>query len=118
MPGELNARTLSDVATAVWRLQNKVTEGPALRHVRAVVDALTAAGVETRQYDRIAFDSGMKLRVLAFEPTPGLTGEQVIETVRPSVHVEGRLVQLGEVIVGIPELVSEEKGGDDGRDDD
>jgi len=118
MPGELNARTLSDVATAVWRLQNKITDGPALRHVRAVVDALTAAGVETRQYDRIAFDSGMRLRVLAFEPTPGLTGERIVETVRPSVHLHGTLIQLGEVIVGIPEPSPEEKGGDDGRNDD
>ncbi|WP_051325521.1 hypothetical protein [Glycomyces tenuis] len=103
MPVPIDERSLAEVATAVWRLGNKVPDGPLHRYVLGVSDALAAAGVEARGYDGVAYDSGMRLRVLAFQPTPGLDGERVLETVSPAVFVRGEPIRLGEVIVGIPE---------------
>ena len=46
------------------------------------------------------------LSVLAYQPMPGISRERVIETVKPSVYVDGRLLQMGQVIVGTPEKPS------------
>jgi hypothetical protein len=42
------------------------------------------------------------LRIAAFEPSPGLTRNRVIETLKPSVYHLDRMLQMGEVIVGTP----------------
>ncbi|HEX2133600.1 MAG TPA: hypothetical protein VHH15_18810 [Actinophytocola sp.] len=105
---EVEPGALVEVATAVWRLGNKADRADradgdrTARYVRGVVDALVGAGVETRQYDGAAYDSGLRLRVLAFQQVPGLDREEVIETVRPAVFLRGDLIGMGEVIVGTP----------------
>ena len=107
MPVEVDARSLADLATAVWRLHRKVPDGPLHRHVVGVGDALAALGVETRDYDGLAYADGLQLRVLAFQPVPGIEGECVLETVRPTVTLGGKPISMGEVIIGIPETVPE-----------
>ncbi len=107
MPVEVDPRALAELATAVWRLHRKVPDGPLHRHVLGVGDALAAMGVETRDYDGLAFVDGLQLRVLAFQPVPGLADERVLETVRPTVALGGKPIRMGEVIVGIPETPPE-----------
>jgi hypothetical protein len=107
MPVEVDERSLAELATAVWRLHRKVPDGPLHRHVLGVGDALAALGVEARDYDGLAYADGLQLRVLAFQPTPGLRGELVLETVRPTIAVHGKPIRMGEVIVGIPEEAPE-----------
>jgi hypothetical protein len=107
MPVEVDERSLAELATAVWRLHRKAADGPLQRHVLGVGDALAALGVATRDYDGLAYADGLQLRVLAFQPTPGLEGEIVLETVRPTVALHGRPIRMGEVIVGIPEETPE-----------
>jgi hypothetical protein len=99
---DMDTTALAELATSVWRLRNKASNGPLERHVRAVVDALTDVGIETRRYDEVAFAPGLKVRVLAFQPTAGLEREQIIETIRPAVYLHGQPVRLAEVIVGTP----------------
>lgn len=100
---DIDPVALAEVATAVWRLRGRVPDdGPLARHVRSVVDALEQAGVTTHRYEAIPFDSGLAVRVLAFQPTDGIDREEVIETIRPGVSLHGNTVQLGEVIVGTP----------------
>jgi hypothetical protein len=48
------------------------------------------------------YDSGQSLEVLAFQPTDGITNEVVIETVRPSLYLQGHRILKGQVIVGSP----------------
>lgn len=105
---ELDPGALAEVAIAVWRLDNKAGGGPLRRYIRAVTDALTAAGVETRRYDGTVFDSGLAVRVLAFQQTPDLDAERILETVRPAVYLDDAPIRLGEVIVGIPPVVERE----------
>jgi hypothetical protein len=54
------------------------------------------------------YDTGLPVKVLSFQPTPGLDRDTVIETVRPTVIWKDRLLQSGEVIVGTP-VVSDGK---------
>ncbi|HUP65883.1 MAG TPA: hypothetical protein VM557_11455 [Thermoanaerobaculia bacterium] len=103
---------VTGVATSLWRLRQKMvepgTDRPleemrrAFRHLQSAWDALADSGVEIQDHTGAAFDIGQSLHVIAFQPTPGLHGEQVIETIKPSVYYGGRMVQMGEVIVGTP----------------
>lgn len=106
-------RFLAQVATGLWRLRRKMvepgTERPlaemrrAYRHLQATWDSLAEAGLEILDHTDTPFDSGMSLKVLAFQPTPGLSRERVIETIKPTVYFADRHLQMGEVIVGTPE---------------
>jgi hypothetical protein len=106
-------RLLTDLATNLWRLKQKMLKpgtGEPLEEMRrayrsfeAAWDTLLNAGVEVQEHTGSPFNSGLLLHVLAFQATPGLTQETVLETIRPSVYYRQQLIQPGEVIVGTPE---------------
>ncbi|MEW2507472.1 MULTISPECIES: hypothetical protein [unclassified Amycolatopsis] len=112
-PGEpagprLSESDLAVAATALWRARKKLTGAQdrvakqAGRYLSASQDALDAAGVLIQDHDGDPFDSGLALEPLVFQDEPGLTSERVVETVRPSVYLAGRRIQMGQVIVGCP----------------
>ncbi len=104
---------LAQLATGLWRLRQKMVEPgtdrpqeemrKAFRHFQSIWDLLTESGVQIQDHTNTPFDAGLSLKVLTYQPTPGLTRERVIETVKPSVYHDGRAIQMGEVIVGTPE---------------
>lgn len=104
--------TLVEIATKAWRADTKIrtTEPDALtsamksiqRHVEGILGALEAIGITITDMTGRAYDSGMAIRVLTFEETPGLDREQIVETIRPTVKWQNEILQLGEVIVGTP----------------
>ena len=104
---------LANVATGLWRLRKKMidpdTNQPfesmrrAYRHFESVWDALTQEGLVVTDHTGSLFDSGLAIRVLAFQPVRGLAREQVLETIKPSVYFRNRRLQVGEVIVGRPD---------------
>ena len=103
---------IAEVGTWLWRLGQDLSglgkEGSSgeLRHLsrrlEAAWDALTQNGIKVQDHTGEVYDGGMSVRVLAFEPVPGLGREQIIETVTPTIYRGDRLVQYGEVIVGRP----------------
>ena len=113
--GLLDTATVLRLATGLWRIRERMidvkTREPlpemrkALRHVDRTLEDLRDAGVEVRDHTGESMpDIGVTaLRVIAFESRPGLATQCVVETVKPSVFAQGRLVQMGEVIVGKPE---------------
>ncbi|WP_051393317.1 hypothetical protein [Glycomyces arizonensis] len=107
MPVAIDEGPLAELAVAVWRLRSRAPDGPVGRHALSAADALAAMGVEARGYDGAAYSSGLQLRVLAFQPTAGLAEERVLETVSPAVYLRGKVIRMGEVIVGIPETEPE-----------
>lgn len=104
---------LAEVATGLWRLRQRMVDPDtghpleemrrAFRHLESVWDALAAAGVEIQDHTGMPFRDGLSLDVLAFQPTAGVERERVIETIKPSVYLKGRPIQMGQVIVGTPE---------------
>lgn len=115
------ARLLADLATGLWRLRGRMVDARsgeplsemrrAYRHLEAVWDALSQAGVEVQEHARRPYDPGLSLRVLAFQPTAGLERETVLETVKPCVYLGGRRIQMGEVIVGTPDRPGPPRAG-------
>ncbi|MGW4482903.1 hypothetical protein ACWEOE_03595 [Amycolatopsis sp. NPDC004368] len=104
----LSESDLAAAATAFWRARKKLTgvqdrvARQAGRYLSASQEALDAAGVRIQDHDGIAFDSGLALEALLFQDEPRLVSERVVETVRPSVYLAGRRIQMGQVIVGCP----------------
>ncbi len=74
----------------------------AFRHLQATWDILADAGIEIQDHTGVLFDSGMSIKVLAFQPMADIDRETVIETIRPTVYFRSQRIQMGEVIVGRP----------------
>ncbi len=111
-PGVLDAESVAAVATALWRMRNKMvdpgTDRPQpelrglFRHLDSAWDALHDSGIEVQSHDGLATDPGLALSVVAYQPTAGLDCDRVVETIRPTVYLNGRTIQQGEVVVGTP----------------
>jgi hypothetical protein len=115
--GPLNTKALAQVGTHLWRLKNKMIE-PGLkkprdefsrvyRHLDAAWDVLAEAGIEILDLTGRPFDHGQSVRPLTFQPIAGLKRRTIVETVSPSILLRGKVIQAGEVIVGIPEKQAE-----------
>ena len=110
-------RLLADLGTTLWRMQKVVMEPETdrprrgmkvvVRHLNSAWDALRQRGLKVQNHSGCKFDTGQSLVVLAFQPTAGLTHEVVLETVKPTLYLKGTVIQMGEVIVGIPQALSE-----------
>lgn len=106
-------QVLGHIATNAWRAKVKMVDpdtGEAkeemkrvYRHIEGIFDALSQIGIETIDPTGRAYDSGLTLKVVSFEQTPGLSKEEIKETIKPSVKWQGQLIQMGEVIVGTPQ---------------
>ncbi|MEV5824146.1 hypothetical protein AB0L25_01065 [Spirillospora sp. NPDC052242] len=115
-PAGLGGRSLADVATSLWRLRARIErmDDPPralVRHLESAWDAFADAGVEIKDHAGEPFDHGLAISVAAYQPTPGLHREQIIETVRPGVYLDDRSIQMAEVIVGTPQRTEEPDAG-------
>ena len=114
--GSSSPKLTSEIGTTVWRLQRRLTASADVpdtikritRDLESVCDTLTQEGVEIKDHTGEKYDGGMALNVIAFQPTPGITREQIIETIKPTIYHKNELVQMGQVIVGVPEKASPE----------
>ncbi|WP_434446643.1 hypothetical protein [Lentzea sp. E54] len=107
----LDEKDLADAATNLWRAQRRVSrlaeqdarEAKRVgRYLQATQRALDEAGLLIQDHDGTHFHPGLSLEVLTMQPDPALRQEIVRETVRPSVYLAGRRIQMGQVIVGYP----------------
>jgi hypothetical protein len=112
LPGEELSSFLCRLATHVWRAKSKMID-PATgaarddmkrvyRHIEGAVETLGQSGVVLQDWLNQGYDVGLPVKVLSYQPTPGLTRDTILETLRPAVIWNGRMLQLGEVIVGTP----------------
>ena len=100
-----------DVGTLVWRIQRKlsdISDLPAsLRRISRDLEstwyALAQSGVEIKDHNNQEYHPGMALRVITSQPVASLKRQQVIETLKPTIYYKDKILQMGEVIVGVPE---------------
>lgn len=107
------AGSLATLATHVWRAQSKMVDPGTgepreetrrlYRHIEGAIDTFAAMGVRLSDWLGQPYDAGLPVKVISFQPTPDLVRDTVIEAVRPAVFWQDRLLQVGEVIVGIPQ---------------
>jgi hypothetical protein len=109
---------LADIGTGLWRMRRNMVppNSPRLLEARpaeemrkpfrwlvSVWDALKENGLEIQDHTGDLYRSGQALKVPAYEPKPGLTEETVIDTIIPTIYLDGKMIQMGEVVVGTPE---------------
>jgi hypothetical protein len=110
--------SLASLATQVWRARNRIID-PATgepreemrrihRHVEGAFESFLEMGLVINDWLNQPYDSGLPVKVLTFQPTSDLQRDTVLEATRPTVIWKDRLLQMGEVIVGIPESQSTE----------
>ena len=74
-----------------------------MRPVTGLVDALSAMGVHIKDHTAEPYDTGMAVNVVAWERRPETEKEIIIETIKPSIRWNGKLLQWGDVIVCSPD---------------
>jgi hypothetical protein len=105
---------VADIATGIWRIKNKFSETntddlpdeikKAYRHVESTWDALSSAKVKVRDHTGEKYPHGNPaLKVIASQPTPSVQYEVITETIKPTIYYNGRLIQMGQVIVEKPQ---------------
>lgn len=105
-------QSIAALATQVWRTKGKLVDPGtgepkeetrrAYRHVESALETFAQMGVTLNDWVNQPYDPGLPVKVLTFQPTPGVMRDTVVEAVRPTVVWKDRLLQLGEVVVGIP----------------
>ena len=118
---------IADVATGLWRIRRRmVRDGNGempdetrkiFRHVESAWDNLSDRSVEVRDQTNEKYVSGMALKVIAFQPTPGTRSKMIAETIKPSIFYKDTLIQQGEVIVATPEVDAESDNAPDSPDE-
>jgi hypothetical protein len=109
---EIDEKSLADAATNLWRAQRRLTrdgERPTARdrqtgrYLVTCRDALNDAGLVIQDHDGDSFHVGRSIEVLVYQEDPALTNEVVVETVRPTIYLHDRRIQMGQVIVAGPD---------------
>ncbi len=105
--------TAAAILTNAWRAALKLRDAgtgeprdegarKVYRHVDAIIQSMNHLGFELDDPTGKPYDSGLPLKVISFEPQAALLEETIIETMRPAIRLQGTLIQVGEIIVGIP----------------
>lgn len=108
---ETMTRSLALLATQAWKLRQKMTAADGsvrdeskrlFRHVEAMYEVFSSLGLEIKDHTGDNFDYGLPVRVITAQPTPGLAQERVIETVKPTIYWQKKIIQVGEVVIATP----------------
>lgn len=109
---------LAALATHVWRARGRMVDPQTgepreetrrlYRHIEGAMESFAAMGVRLSDWLGQPYDAGLPVKVISFQPMPEVAADTVIEAVRPAVFWQDRLLQMGEVIVGIPETPTQQ----------
>ena len=106
---------ISLLAIEIWRLEKRfekvkgdMTKGEKSGivsigdQIQRIKDVLKKQELEICEHTGTVYNDGLSLKVLHIEEIDGLPeGKmQIIETIKPSVYLKGKVIFLGEVIVG------------------
>lgn len=111
------ARFLADLGTGIWRIRRKISGmkrmpkelKDAMFSLESAWDSMTEGGVEI--IDHIGtVPPAREAKIVEVREVPGLEGEHVIDAIRPAILLKGELIQIGEVIMGLPGRREEPSG--------
>jgi len=116
----LSIKGICEVCTNLWRLDLKlhdpetgeIPENMRLpgRHLQSIWDGLRSDGYEVHDHtgERMPEKGISGLKEISFERKEGLNHPVVLETIKPTITFNKKVIQMGEVIVGLPEQDVEE----------
>jgi hypothetical protein len=109
---------LADVGTGLWRMRRNMVstdfrnllEARPLEEMRkpfrwlvSTWDVLKESGLEIQDHRGDRYISGQSVKA-HFEAAPDLHEDTIIETIKPTIYFDGKIIQMGEVVVGTPDL--------------
>jgi hypothetical protein len=114
VPGK-TVKVMADLATNAWKAKTKMIDSSSgeardemkrvYRHIEAMFENFKEIGLEIKDHTGDAFDYGLPLAVVAAQPTQGISTERVIETLKPTIYWQERMIQMGEVIIATPSSI-------------
>ena len=118
------AKALLAMATNAWRIRVKLSDSTTgelrteitkdelkklSRYVEGIFEVLAGIGMEVKDRTGEAFDYGLPEEVVTAHPQAGLRKEMIIETLRPTIYWGTKIAQKGEVVIGTPPAMPENK---------
>jgi hypothetical protein len=111
-PSSALSGSIASVVTNLWRAKMKMVE-PATgeakeetrriyRHIEGALETFQQLGVTITEMANQPYDPGLPVKVLSFQPAPGVKRDTILEVVRPTIIWQDTLLQMGEIVVGIP----------------
>jgi hypothetical protein len=105
-------KAIADLATNAWKAKAKMVDSASgearddmkrvYRHIEGMFESFQEMGLEIKDHTGEIFDYGLPLKVVTTQPTPGITKERVIETLKPTIYWQEQIIQLGEVVIATP----------------
>lgn len=103
--------SIASIVTNLWRAKVKMVEPGTgepkeetrriYRHIEGALETFQQMGVTITEMTNQPYDAGLPVKVLAFQPSPGLKRDTILEVVRPTIIWRDTLLQMGEIVVGI-----------------
>jgi hypothetical protein len=99
-----------DLGTLIWRIRRRL-QSPEITpkitnkisfDIDSVLTTLTNNGIDIKDHTGDNYYDGMALHVIAAQPLEGLTDKKIVETLSPTIYYQKKVIQRGEVIIGIP----------------
>lgn len=114
---------ISELATRLWRLRKclqqagsqEPTDGVerGYRHLERLFTRLEHLGIRVVDRTGEFYDPGMSLKVVSSEPMNGIGREIIKETIAPAIYRGENLIQVPQVVVGVPSMANSESLPDD-----
>lgn len=123
-PAARDDGAFADAGTGVWRARRKLaqladddrtnrTARQAGRQLDRAERALAEAGLVVQDHDGTPYHPGLALEVVAMVDDPDVPTPTVVETIRPSIYLDDRPIQVGQVVVGNPAGKEDSRAGND-----
>jgi hypothetical protein len=104
--------SIAAIVTNLWRAKMKMIEPGTgepkeetrriYRHIEGALETFGQLGLTITEMVNQPYDAGLPVKVLTFQPTPGLKRDTIVEVIRPTIIWQDTLLQMGEIVVGIP----------------
>ena len=103
---------IGEICIGLWRAKSKMVDSDsgepleetrrALRPIDSTLDLLRQSGFEIKDRTNTPYVIGMLEKVITWENKEGLTSEVIIETIKPTIVYQEKIIKQGEIIVGVP----------------
>jgi len=103
---------VGEICVGIWRAKLKMIDTQsgepleetrrALRPIESILDLLRQNGFEIKDRTNTPYVIGMLEKVVTWEEKEGLTSEVIIETIKPTIVYQEKVLKQGEIIVGVP----------------
>ena len=109
--------SIASIVTNLWRAKLKLVDAATgepkeetrriYRHVEGALETFKQLGVTITELANQPYDAGLPVKVLTFQPAAGVKRDTILEVIRPTIIWQDSLLQMGEIVAGIPAETAE-----------